>query len=153
MTDLLTILLIGHCPLFALWPEKLACVSSSDNDICHSQRGCLPCLFSCVRVIMLPSSAKPFSKFSTICWRVGAHFFTSTDVCIMSYNLHINSKILPHLAVYTQKHFSICGYCAFLWVCGFIVWTVQSMHIWMLIQRLYVCTNSEAHRSEIVQAV
>ena len=28
---------------------------------------CLPCPFSCVKVIMLPSSARPLSKFSKIC--------------------------------------------------------------------------------------
>lgn len=59
--------------------------------------GVLPCLFSGVRAIMLPSSAEPFSRFSTICWRVGAHFFTSIDVFNLCVAICILiPKILPH---------------------------------------------------------
>lgn len=43
------------------------------KSLCAWACVCLPCLFSCVRVIMLPSSAKPFSKFSRICYQGGGN--------------------------------------------------------------------------------
>lgn len=133
VTDLLSDCADWSLPI-VLWPAWLAHLSSNDCKCV-----CLPCLFSCVRVIMLPSSAKPFSRFSRICW--------GRDIYLM---MHINCILISKsflIWLFTQMHLRIWGWCVFLWGCSFMVWTLQSMHILILIHRLYGCTNSKADRS------